>query len=59
MKGPLDVVSDTGSYEDDGTTQQQEEENDDYFQDPTSIGKCLDIYCTAIQHLFPFPSASH
>ena len=55
MKGPLDVVSDAGSYEDDETTQQQEEENDDYFQDPASIGKCLDIYCTAIQHLFPFP----
>ena len=54
MKGSLDVVSDAGSYEDDGTTQQREEENDDYFQDPTSIGKCLDIYCTAI-HLFPFP----
>ena len=55
MKGPLDVVSDAGSYEDDGTTQQQEGENDDYFQDPASIGKCLNIYCTAIQHLFPFP----
>ena len=55
MKGPLDVVSDAGSYEDDGTTQQQEQENDDYFQDPASIGKYWYTYCTAIQHLFPFP----
>ena len=55
MKGPLDVVSDAGSYEDDGTIQQQEEENDNYFQDPTSIGKYWYTYCTAIQHLFPLP----
>ena len=55
MKGPLDVVSDAGSYEDDGNIQQQEEENDDYFQDPTSIGKYWHIYFTSIQHLFLFP----
>ena len=54
MKGPLKVVSNARSYENDGTTQQQDEEDDDYFQDPTSISKCLDIYCTTIHFIFIF-----